>query len=845
MANGNQIVPVSIEDEMRTSFIDYAMSVIIARAIPDVCDGLKPVHRRILYAMLGEGLTHGHAYSKCAGIVGEVLKKYHPHGDAAVYDALVRLAQEWNMRYLLVDGQGNFGSVDGDPPAAYRYTEARLTALAEELLVDIDKETVDFLPNFDGKEVEPVVLPARIPNLMINGSSGIAVGMATNIPPHNLREIVRATVAVAKTPAITLDELIEIVPGPDFPTGAFILGRSGIRAAYATGRGQIIMRARTLREELRGGREAIIVTEIPYQVNKAKTVEKMAELVREKRLEGISDLRDESDRDGMRVVIELKKDAVPEVVLNQLYKMTPLQESFGVINLAIVDGRPKLLTLKDALARFVEHRRAVVTRRSAFELREAEKRYHLLEGYRIAIDRLDAVIALIRRARDAAQARDGLMTSFGLTEPQAQAILDMRLARLTAMESDKINADLEETARLIARLRELLDDEAKVLEVVVAELEAIEKEYGDERRTEILEEAGDISVEDMIADEDMVVTVTHSGYIKRNPVSLYRAQRRGGRGVAGMETREEDFVSQIFVASTHSHIMMFTDTGRAYSKKVYEVPQAGRAARGKALANLLELREGERVVQMLPVREFREGQFVLMATRKGVVKKTDLMEFDAIRANGIIAIQIDEGDQLIDAQLTDGTRHVLLPTRGGMAIRFPEDQVRPMGRNARGVIGIRLEQGDGVVGMAILEAESTASILTVCEQGFGKRTDATEYRVQNRGGVGIITIKTTDRNGPVVGCRIVEDADHLMTITDGGKIIRMPVAGISVIGRNTQGVRLVRLEENEKIAAVERLAEVEPESEGEPGASGDGSPNGSTDGSPDGPPNGSGEPPPS
>jgi len=813
--------PTSIEDEMKTSFIDYAMSVIISRAIPDVRDGLKPVHRRILYAMLREGLTHNHSYTKCAGIVGEVLKKYHPHGDAAVYDALVRLAQDWSMRYPLVSGQGNFGSIDGDPPAAYRYTEARLTKIAEELLADIDKETVDFQPNFDDKEVEPSVLPSRVPNLLVNGASGIAVGMATNIPPHNLREIVRATVALARNPAITLDELIEIVPGPDFPTAAFILGRNGIRSAYATGRGQIVMRARTLREELKGGREAIVVTEIPYQVNKAKAVEKIAELVREKRIEGISDLRDESDRDGMRVVIELKKDAVPEVVLNRLYKMTPLQESFGVINLAIVDGRPRLLSLKEALSRFLDHRRTVVTRRSVFELREAEHRYHILEGYRIAIDQLDAVIALIRRSRDTPEARAGLMTTFGLSEVQAQAILDMRLARLTAMEADKITAELEQTARLIDELRALLEDESKVLEVVVGELEAIDKEYGDERRTEILDEVAEISVEDMIADEDMVVTVTHSGYIKRNPASLYRAQRRGGRGVAGMETRDADFVSQIFVASTHSHILMFTNTGRAYSKKVYEVPQAGRAARGKSLANLLDLREGEHVVQMLAVPEVREGQFVLMATRNGIIKKTDLMGFDSIRVTGIIAIQIDEGDRLIDAWITDGSRHVLLATSRGMAIRFPEDQARPMGRTARGVIGIKLEEGDRVVGMALLDPESTASILTVCEQGFGKRTDADEYRVQNRGGVGIITIRTTDRNGPVVGCRIVQDSDHLMTITDGGKIIRMPVAGISVIGRNTQGVRLVRLEEGEKLAAVEHLAESEDETngQGEPPAS--------------------------
>ena len=810
--------PIAIEDEMKSSFIDYAMSVIISRAIPDVRDGLKPVHRRILYAMFREGLLHNRGFSKSAGVVGEVLKKYHPHGDSAVYDAMVRLAQEWNVRYLLVDGQGNFGSVDGDPAAAYRYTEARLTRLAEELLADIDKETVDFGPNFDGREVEPLVLPSRVPHLLVNGASGIAVGMATNIPPHNLREICDAAIVVARDPHVSVDQLLAIVPGPDFPTAGFILGRAGIRSAYETGRGQIVMRARTLREELKGGREAIIVTEIPYQVNKAKLVEKIADLVREKRIDGISDLRDESDRDGMRVVIELKKDAIAEVVLNNLYKLTPLQESFGVQMLAIVEGRPRVLGLREALARFVDHRRVVATRRAAFELRQAELRHHILDGLRIALDHLDAVIALIRAAPDTDAAREGLQARFGLSEAQAKAILDLRLGRLVALERDQILAELAETAVTIARLQALLADEEKLLALVIEEIEAIRDAYGDARRTEIIEAQGDISVEDMIADEDMVVTVTHTGYVKRNPVSLYRAQRRGGRGVTGVGTKDEDFVSQLFVASTHSHILLFTNTGRVYATKVWEVPQAGRAARGKAVANLVDLKESERVVRILPVRRFEAGQHVFFVTRKGTVKKTDLMEFEGIRKSGIIAILIDGDDQLIDAQLTSDEKHILLATRGGMAIRFAEGDARTMGRGARGVIGIRLEEGDHVVSMALLNPDSKGAMLTVCENGFGKRTDGEEYRVQNRGGVGIITIKTSERNGAVVSLLTVSPDDHLMVITDKGTIIRMPVKGISVVGRNTQGVRLVRLEEGERVGAVERLAEHEEvESEGNGG----------------------------
>jgi DNA gyrase subunit A len=811
-----QKIPVAIEDEMKTSFMDYAMSVIIARALPDVRDGLKPVHRRILYTQHQLNNTFNRPFLKSARVVGDCMGKFHPHGDAAIYDALVRLAQDFSMRYPLADGQGNWGSVDGDPAAAMRYTEVRMTRLTSELLADIDKETVDWTPNYDDKELEPTVLPARVPNLLINGAAGIAVGMATNIPPHNLGEIVSACIATIKNPDITVDELLEIVPGPDFPTAGFIHGRQGIRNAYLSGRGQLLMRARVAVEEnAKTGRTALIATEIPYQVNKAKLIEKIAELVKEKRLEGISDLRDESDRDGMRVVIELKKDAVPAVVLNNLWKLTPLQESFGIIMLAIVDGRPVVLPLHDMIARFIDHRRDVVTRRTIYDLRQARDREHILEGLKIALDNLDAIIDLIRAARDREQARTELCAGFSLTERQANAILDMRLAQLTGLERDKLLAELEEVRRLIAELESILADNEKLMGVIVKELEGIREQYGDARRTEIIPaELGDISVEQMIAEEEMVVTVTHQGYIKRNPLSAYRSQRRGGRGVTGAQTADEnDFVSQLFVASTHDSILMLTSKGRAYAKKVYEIPQAGRAARGKAIVNFLELQAGETVVEFLPVREFSAGSYVVMATGKGVIKKTELSQFGNIRATGIIAILIDEDDQLVDVRITEGKHHILLGTAQGYAIRFEEPQVRPMGRAARGVRGISLREGDQVVGMAILHPEATETLLTVCERGYGKRTPTSDYPVKHRGGKGVITIKTTERNGKVVGVRVVTDQDHLMVITNGGKIIRMPVGGIPTIGRNTQGVRLIRLDDGEQVSTVERLAEHEEEGE--------------------------------
>jgi len=789
--------------------MDYAMSVIVSRALPDVRDGLKPVHRRILYAQWVLGNTASRPYVKCARVVGDVIGKYHPHGDASVYDALVRLAQPWNMRYPLVDGQGNFGSIDPDPPAAYRYTECRMTRLAAELLADIDKETVDFQPNYDDKDVEPTVLPTRIPNLLVNGASGIAVGMATNIPPHNLREVVDAAIALIRNPEITVAELMELVPGPDFPTGGLVYGRDAIRQAYESGRGQLVMRARTMIEENeKTGRSSIVVTEIPYQTGTDRIIEKIAELVKEKRIEGIADLRNESDRDGIRIVIELRRDAVPQVVLNNLFKLTPLQCTFGVTMLAIVDGRPRLLSLKEALARFVDHRRDVVTRRCRYELRQALDRAHILEGLQIALDHLDAVIDLIRRSQTVEEARVGLMDTFGLSERQAQAILDMRLQRLTGLERDKILQELEATRAEIARLEAILSDEAKLMEVIVEELQAIRDTYGDERRTLIESEAVDISIEDMIAPEEMVVTASHSGYIKRNPLSLYKSQNRGGRGVTGAGTTEEDFVAHLFVASTHHDILMFTNKGRVYSKRVYEIPQGGRASRGKAIVNLLDLKEGERVVEMLPVRDYSEGAFVIMATRKGVVKKTSLNAYANIRSSGIIALLIDEEDDLVDVRITAGNFDVLIATRDGMAIRFREEQVRPMGRAARGVRGISLREGDAVVGMAVVRHDSDETLITVCERGYGKRTSLRDYPVKNRGGMGVITIKTTERNGKVVAMRVVSDEDDLMVITDRGKLIRMPVRSIPTIGRNTQGVRLIRLdyEAGERVVAVERLA---------------------------------------
>jgi len=814
-------IPVNIEDEMRQSYMDYAMSVIIRRALPDARDGLKPVHRRILYAMYDLGNEWNKGYKKSARVVGDVIGKYHPHGDSAVYDAIVRMAQEFSMRYPLIDGQGNFGSVDGDPAAAMRYTEIRMARIASELLAGIDKETVEFSPNYDETLKEPRVLPARLPNLLLNGSSGIAVGMTTNIPPHNLHEIANATIALIVDPAISVLKLMQHVPGPDFPTAGFIHGKAAIREAYETGKGVLQVRARALTEvDKRTGRISIIVTEIPFQVNKARLLERIAELVNEKRIEGISDLRDESDRQGMRIVVELKRDAVPEIVLNQLYKMTPMQESFGMIMLAIVENRPRLLSLKEMLQQFVAHRHEVVTRRTIFDLRKAEDRLHILEGLKIALENLDAVIQLIRKSPNPSTAKEGLIATFALSELQAQAILDMRLQRLTGLERDKILEEYREVEAMIARLRAILADEREVSKIIVEELRELKEMYGDIRRTEIVEHVGDISIEDMIADEDMAVTISHEGYIKRNPVSLYRAQRRGGKGKIGTTTRAEDFVEHLFIASTHSYILFFTTIGKVYWIKVHEVPQAGRVARGKAIVNLLDLGPDEKISAFLPVREFRENHFVLFATKQGVVKKTDLMAYANPRPSGIIAIGLDTGDEVIDVRLTDGKQEVILTTRDGQSIRFREDEVRSMGRGAAGVKGITLESNDEVVSLEILSPG--ASVLTVAENGYGKRTDIAEYRVQARGGKGIITMKATDRTGCVIGVQQVTDDDNLMLVTSIGKIIRLRVADIRVIGRNTQGVRLIDIEEGERVVSLARLAEQEEDDDDARSTSGNG-----------------------
>ena len=814
MDEKGQRLPVNIEDQMRESYMDYAMSVIIGRALPDARDGLKPVHRRILYAMFSEGLVHNRRYSKCAGVVGEVLKRYHPHGDSAVYDALVRLAQEWNVRYPLIDGQGNFGSIDGDSPAAYRYTECRLTELAVELLADIDKETVDFVPNFDDSTQEPVVLPSKVPNLLINGSSGIAVGMATNIPPHNLGEVCDALVALIEHPELTVDELMRYIPGPDFPTAGFICGQGPIREAYREGRGILTVRARaTVETDEKTGRSSIIVTEIPYQVNKARLIAQIAELVRERKVDGIAGdgLRDESDRDGMRIVIELKRDAVPEVLLNQLYKHTPLQESFGVNMLAIVEGRPKLLSLKDALQVFLKHRREVVVRRTVYDLRKAEERLHILAGLKIAIEHLDEAIGIIRAAVDPATARERLMATFALSQLQAQAILDMRLQRLTGLERDKVVAEYAETEKAIVGYRAILADEREVAKIIADELRALREKYGDERRTRIVDEATAISVEDLIVEEDMVVTISHEGYIKRNAVALYRAQRRGGRGRIGATTREEDFVEHLFIASTHSYLLFFTTSGKVFWLKVHEIPQAGRAARGRSITNVLSLQPEEKLSAFLPVREFQEGRYVLFATRRGLVKKTDLMQYASPRPSGIIAIALEEGDEVIGVRLTDGSREAILSTRDGQAIRFKEDEARPMGRDTYGVRGMKLDAGDEVVSLDLVEPGAT--LLAVSENGYGKRTEMEEYRLTRRGGKGIITMKTTEKTGRVIGVRMVTDDDQIMLVTSGGKVIRLRVNEIRVIGRNTQGVRLIGLEEGERVASVARLAEREDEGE--------------------------------
>jgi DNA gyrase subunit A len=797
----SQKIPVYIEDEMRQSYMDYAMSVIIGRALPDVRDGLKPVHRRVLYAMYDMGNTWNTSYKKSARVVGDVIGKYHPHGDVAVYDTIVRLAQDFSMRYPLVDGQGNFGSIDGDAPAAMRYTEIRMSRLADELLADLEKETVEFAPNYDDSLKEPTVLPARIPNLLVNGASGIAVGMATNIPPHNLGEVIDGLIAMVARPEITVKELMGYIPGPDFPTGGYIHGKTTIVQAYEEGRGIVQMRGKVFTETVkRTGREQIVISEIPFMVNKTRLIEQIAELVQDKRIEGISDLRDESDREGMRIVIELKRDAVSEVVINQLYKHTALQESFGVNMLAIVEGRPKVLNLKEALKAFLDHRREVVTRRTAYDLRKAEERLHILEGLKIALDHLDAVIALIRAARDPKTAKEGLTQNFGLSEIQAQAILDMRLQRLTGLERDKILEEHKETVAEIAKLQAILADEKEIYRIIVEELKEIKKNYGDARRTEIIDRTEEISIEDMIVEEDMVVTISHEGYIKRNPAALYRAQRRGGKGKIGTTTREADFVEYLFVASTHSYILFFTTIGKVYWIKVHELPQAGRAARGRPIVNLLNLEQGERVSAFLPVKEFQEGRYVVFATKRGLVKKTDLMAYSNPRASGIRGVAIEPNDEVISVRLTDGNQEIVLSTLDGQSTRFKESQVRPTGRDTYGVVGMTLEEGDAVVSMEILSVG--ADNLTASEKGYGKRTPMDEYRLQSRGGKGIITMKANEKTGAVVGALTVRDADEIMLITAGGQMVRTFVKDIREAGRNTQGVKLINLEATDKLQAI-------------------------------------------
>jgi DNA gyrase subunit A len=762
--------------------------------------------------MYDMGNTWDKPYKKSARLVGDIIGKYHPHGDTAVYDTIVRMAQDFVMRYPFIDGQGNFGSVDGDSPAAMRYTEIRMARLAEEILADIEKDTVDFVPNYDDSLREPAVLPSRIPNLLVNGASGIAVGMATNIPPHNIAEIIDGLVAMVDNPAITIKELMKYIPGPDFPTAGFIHGKEPIVQAYSDGKGIIQMRGKAFTETVkRTGKEQIIINEIPFMVNKVRLIEQIAALVQEKKLEGISDLRDESDREGMRIVIELKRDAVAEIIINQLYKHTSLQESFGINMLAIVEGRPKLLNLRDALRAFLDHRKEVVTRRTAFDLRKAEERLHILEGLRIALDNLDAVITLIRNASDPKAAKEGLVSSFGLSELQAQAILDMRLQRLTGLERDKILQEHKETVELIAKLLAILADEKEIYKIIVTELNDIKEKFGDERRTQIVARSEEISIEDMIVDEEMAVTISHEGYIKRNPVTLYRAQRRGGKGKIGTTTKEEDFVEYLIIASMHSYILFFTTTGKVYRVKVHELPQASRAAKGKPIVNLLNLEPGERVSAFLSVREFVDGRFVVFVTKKGAVKKTDLMLYSNPRTSGIRAIGLEDGDEVIGVRLTDGQQELILSTLDGQSIRFKEDQVRPTGRGTYGVLGMRLDPGDAIVSMEMLNRG--ASILTVSENGYGKRTEMEEYRLQSRGGKGIITMKATEKTGRIVGGQQVTDDDQLMLVTNNGKIIRLRMRDIRVIGRNTQGVRLIDVEEGERVVSLARLAEKEDEEE--------------------------------
>jgi DNA gyrase subunit A len=811
-AMNEKIIPTPIEDEMRHSYIDYAMSVIVGRALPDVRDGLKPVHRRILFAMNELGLASNRPYKKSARIVGEVLGKYHPHGDLSVYDALVRMVQDFSLRYPLVDGQGNFGSVDGDNAAAMRYTEVRLDAVANELLADIEKNTVDFSPNFDESLEEPMILPARIPNLLINGSSGIAVGMATNVPPHNLREVVSGIIAVIENPATTIKELIKIVKGPDFPTAGLILGREGIRSAYETGRGRVVIRAKAVIETTETGnkRDAIIITELPYQVNKANLILSMANLVESKKIEGISDIRDESDRDGMRVVIELKKDAVAQIILNQLYKHTQMQETFGVIMLALVDNQPRVLNLKQILEHFIEFRVEVVTRRTRFDLDKAEKRAHILEGYKIAIANLDKVIKVIRAAKSPELAKKGLLENFKLTEVQAQAILEMQLQRLTALERDKIDEEYAELIKRIEFYHSVLKSRKKILDIIKGECEELVKKYGDERRTQIVAAEEDIDIEDLIAEEDVLITMSHTGYIKRIPVSMYRKQKRGGTGVTGGGMKdEEDFVEHMFLASTHDSILFFTNKGRVYWRKAYEIPQASRQARGKAIVNFLALGQGEMISSFLQVKEYNDKQFILMVTKNGIVKKTNLIHYSRPRTTGITAITLRDNDELVACKLTSGKNEIFLASRDGKAIRFNEKDVREMGRGASGVRGMNLEKKDEIIAMEIADLESTA--LSITELGFGKKTKFKEYRLQTRGGKGIINVKVTAKNGKVVNVLTVREEDEIVIVTTGGMVVRCPVNQIRTSGRNAVGVRCIRLKDNHKVAAVARVVEKEDE----------------------------------
>ncbi|MFV1950384.1 MAG: DNA gyrase subunit A [Nitrospinota bacterium] len=803
---------VNIEDELKSAYIDYAMSVIIGRALPDVRDGLKPVHRRVLYAMHDLNNDWNKSYKKSARIVGDVIGKYHPHGDAAVYDTIVRMAQDFSLRYPLIDGQGNFGSIDGDPPAAMRYTEIRMAKLSQEMLADIEKETVDFGPNYDESLNEPFLLPARFPNLLVNGSSGIAVGMSTNIPPHNLNEVIEGIIKMIDNPYITIEELMESIHGPDFPTAGFIHGRDGIISAYKSGRGLIQVRARAVIErDERRDRENIIITEIPYQVNKSRLLEKIAELVREKKIEGISEIRDESNREGIRIFIGLKKGEIHQVILNQLYKQTQLQETYGVIMLAIVNNQPRILDLKSILMNFIQYRRVIVTRRTEYELRKAKERRHILEGLEIALNNIDRIIRLIKESKTTEKASAGLIKEFSLDKIQAKAILEMRLQRLTGLERQKILDELKRLKESIKELEVILSSDEEKLRIIKDELREIQEKYGDERKTEIIDSITDIKVEDMIAEEDMAVTVSHTGYIKRNPITLYRAQARGGRGIKAMGVKENDFVTELFVASTHSYILFFTNTGKLHWLKVYKVPQASRAAKGKAIVNILQLQKEEKITAMIPVRKFEEEKFLIMATRKGIVKKTSLMAYSNVRVGGIIALTIDEGDALIDVKLTDGNKRILLGTRNGKAIHFEEKEIRPIGRTGRGVKGITLRQGDEVVGVEITDIDST--ILTVTENGYGKRTDASQYRLQSRGGMGTINIKDTERNGEVVGIKQTYDDEELMIIASDGNIIRLRVKNISVIGRNTQGVKLIGVKEGNKVVGVAMLREKEEKAE--------------------------------